>query len=420
MISFDKHKSAIITRNETLICLVAAGVLVFSHILSLFNGTLRLFITLPFHLDTLFVYGIFLLLVLLSIKTILKRSSFNVWAIIIFILAWFLMTIIIIGDYYDYFIEIGRIFLVASAPWIFVAYAVRDYKLFKKYLNIVALIIVISILANLFVFKTDVFAESSYTQYYTYAILPAAIIFCSNLFDRINAIDLVLVTFSVLFMLAMGARGPLLCVLLFVLLKLMVNYRLQPKKALLVNTVLIVAGVTLYNYFYQILNFLLGILQNLNLSIRTVTRLIEGTFLEDNARNLLSKYSLDLIKDHPLLGVGIGNDRILLASKMQAGSMNEIIGWYPHNIFLEVVLHFGFVIGGVIILYMVKVIFTAIFQNPDKEAVDIICIFTGVGFFPLLFSGSYFTSSLFFALMGFCLYQYKVIRGNKPLKREFG
>lgn len=416
---FEKGTTQYAKKREILVCLTACGVVVFSQVLSLFNGILRLFITLPFKLDTLFVYGVFFLLLVFSMRTILARSSPFIFGIIAFLIIDYLIAFIVNVNYDDYYyIEFVIDFLIKSAPWIFVTYAVRDYKLFKKYLSYSAIIIMTSAIMNVYVFKTDIYGEYSYSQAFTYLMLPTAIIVCNSFFNRVRWFNVIFFATSIIFMLSMGSRGPLLCVVLYVLLKLTLIFKLEAKRGMLIGAIFTSVIVPLYVFFYDILNYFLTIFQNLNLSTRTIMRLIEGDFFEDNARNLLSEYSIELIDKHAMLGVGIGTDRIKLAYKMQSSVIAETIGWYPHNILLEIFLHFGIFIGGAIIIYMFMVIYTTIFRNLDKDAADVICIFIGIGFFPLFISGSYITKPLFFALCGFCLFQYKMIQANKYVKEN--
>ena len=84
---FKKDKTEYTNKQEIAVCLTACGVIVVcQHIVSLFNGTLRSFITLPFKLDTLFIYGVFLFVILFSIRTILARYSPFMLGIIAFFL----------------------------------------------------------------------------------------------------------------------------------------------------------------------------------------------------------------------------------------------------------------------------------------------------------------------------------------------
>lgn len=402
-------------KKEIIVCIAACGVIAFSPFLSLFVKLTRSVLVFPYKLDTLFVYGIFVLILLLSLKTIITRSSLVLYFIIIFLLSGYLISFVIEGYHIEYYLEFGINFLAISAPWLLITYAVRDYGLLKKYLNISALIIIVSYIMNVYIIKTDIFGDALYTQSYSYAILPAAIVLCSNLFERIHLFNLVLFTITIIFILSMGARGPLICVVLYLLLKIIIMYKSRPKKVFLLTTAITATCVSIYLFSNKILSLMLILFQEANLSTRIVLRLLQGTYFEDSARSLLSKYSIELIMQHPLIGVGIGNDRLLLANKMQNIGVLEAIGWYPHNIFLEFLLQFGVVLGGAIIIFMLIVLYKSIVGNFEKDAVDIICIFIGIGFFPLLFSGSYITSPLFFALMGFSFFQYKKLNVRKPV-----
>lgn len=398
-------------KKENAVCFTACLVILATSIISLSNGIIRQFVTLPLKLDTLFVYGIIILIVLFSLKTILSRSSYLVYGIITFLFFWYLIAFMINSYYYDYFVKFGLDFLLSSVPWFIVAYAARDSKLLKKYLYISALIIMISFIMNFYVFKIDIFGEYTYSQEFTYGLLPVPIIIGNSLFEKFRLFDVLIFLTSIFFIFSLGARGPLVCVVLFLIIKILLMCKFKPKKAILINFFIISIIVPFYIYFYEILTYLLNILQKVGLNSRTILRLIEGSFFEDNARNLLSKYSIDLIRENPLIGVGVGNDRILLGNKMGSSDIfSEAVGWYPHNLFLEILLHFGIIIGGIIILALIKILYTTTFKNKNTDDTDIICIFIGLGLFPLLFSGSYITSPLFFSLLGFSLFQYKKLR----------
>lgn len=391
-------------KQERLVCITACLVIAAPSVISLFNHTTRSFIILPFRLDTIFIYSVFILVALFSIKTILKRIRLSSLLFIYVLLLAYLVSFLFNSYYYDYYINIGVDFLIRSVPWLIAAYAVQDFKLYKKYLYISAIIILVSFIFNLFVFRVEMINERSYSQYYTYVLLPTAIILADALYEKISVLNIALLILTIILMLSMGGRGPLACVFLFFILKNLTLFRLDLKKAF-INNIPIILLISVANiYFSNILLFLLNVFQKMNFSTRTISGIMEGTLLEDRARNRLMKYSLELIGDNFFTGVGIGKDRILLASKMRSTDLlSEAVGWYPHNIFIELLLQFGVVIGCAIILYIIWHLFISVFKSSLKARVDVICIFIGIGFFPLLFSGSYINSSLFFALMGFCL-----------------
>lgn len=407
-----------IESREILVCFTACIVVVSPSIISLFNGFIRSFIILPYKLDTLSVYGAILLLILVSIKTIIVRSSPLIYGVIAFFLFGYLIAFLVNSYYYEYYFEYGIDFLFRSAPWLLVTYAVRDNKLLKKCLYFSALIIMVSFTMNLYVFNNDFFAGQSYTQSHTYTLLPVAIIIGGSLFDKIRWFNVVVFLVSIILMFSMGARGPIVCVVMYLVLKSIIMYKFKPKRALLISAIILTGIIPVYVYFYKILANMLTIFQKMNLSTRTILRLMEGSFFEDSARGLLAKHSIDLIKKYPISGVGVGNERILLINKMGSnGTLSEAMGWYPHNIFLEILLHFGIFIGGAIVFFIIKILCTTIFKNINKDGTDIVCIFVGIGLFPLLFTGSYITSPLFFALLGVCLSQYKKLR--RPYAKRY-
>lgn len=313
------------------------------------------------------------------------------------------------SNYYEYYVNLGIDIFIYSAPWLIVAYAVRNYSLFKKYLYASALIVLLSFLTNYYIFEAYTLGSYSYSQSNTYKLLPVAIILLDKIFDRRSLFNCIIFFTAVIFMLAMGARGPFACLVMYMVLKIFLLLKLSIKKLFAGITISILLFVPLYLCYYDILSYLLNLFYKLDFSTRVVSVLLDRSFFIDYHRSRLIKYSLDLIIENPFFGVGLGSDRIFLSQKMGGGnSLFEMSGWYPHNIILELFLHFGIVLGIVIVLYAIISILL-ILKNAKKDSIDVICIFIGVGFFPLLFSGSYLISPLFFMLIGLCLYQKKVI-----------
>ena len=96
------------------------------------------------------------------------------------------------------------------------------------------------------------------------------------------------------------------------------------------------------------------------------------------ARNLLAKYSIDLIRNHPLIGVGIGNDRILLFDKMRSIYFSsKLLGGI--RIIFGAATPLWLLYWWCIIIFILK-IYIAIIKNTDTDAIDVICIFM-IGFF---------------------------------------
>lgn len=397
-----------------MICIFACMVIVADSLISLFNNTLRMFIVLPFKLDTIVIYLVIALIAVSSLGAIFKRSSLQVYIIIYVLFVVFIISFLLNGFYFNYYIKLGTDLFINAAPWLAVTYAVRDFRLYKKYLYFSALIIMVSFILNIFLFRSSIINNQSYSQQYTYMLLPTTVILADSIFNKINIINIALFLISLIFMFSMGSRGPIACVCLFILLRIILFFSRDLKKACMFAIPVAAIISMVYVYFYNILSFLLSIFEKMNFSTRSINKLLEGTFFQDSARDKLIGYSIDLIAQNPLVGVGLGKDRILLASRMGSNDpLSEAVGWYPHNIVLEILLHFGVIAGSTILLYLIRLLFISIFRAPDEEMSETICIFAGIGLFPLFFSGSYLDSPLFFALLGFCIFAYRSFKNSK-------
>lgn len=400
--------------KEKFVCITACMAIVSSNVILIFNRVIRSFITLPFKLDTIFIYSIMIAIVLYSLRFIMSRASISIYLIVVFLILQY-MIMFMFNSYYDeYYVKLGIEIIVNFIPWIFFTYAVRDNKRFKEYLYYSAIIILCSVLMNLYVFKQDIFLKFSYDQSYTYKLSIVVIIMLDRLFDKIRFTDIAMCVLSFLLMLSMGARGPVVCVTLYILLKIVLMCKNNLKTVIGINIIFLPIIIYTYKFFSEILLYLFNLFEKMNLSTRVILRLMESNFFEDNARNTLTHYSREIIKKFPLLGVGVGKDRILLSDIMGGGeAVEQMLGWYPHNIFIEIIMQLGIIIGCLVIVYMLKIIYIAIFRNEDKYSKDVVCIFISIGFFPLFFSGSYLSSPLFSAFIGLILYQYKRIKFKK-------
>ena len=74
--------------------------------------------------------------------------------------------------------------------------------------------------------------------------------------------------------------------------------------------------------------------------------------------------------------------------------------FYPHNIFLEVMWDYGYLLGSLLIIFFVTIFIKRILLCRDSEF-KIMMVLFGAGFLPLLFSFTYTEWPLFWALTGY-------------------
>lgn len=165
---------------------------------------------------------------------------------------------------------------------------------------------------------------------------------------------------------------------------------------------LIFLGMILLPIIYFNLEFILKsviiVFNRYNISIESVERLAEsldnfnagGGILAD--RLIWYRETFEIIKENLLFGVGIlGYD-----GKISNMLYNGDGTFYPHNIFLEILLHFG-IFGFLIFILVIILIFRNVYINKKQgkqlESIEIVFIIMSLG---LLLSSSYLRSIWFY------------------------
>ena len=94
--------------------------------------------------------------------------------------------------------------------------------------------------------------------------------------------------------------------------------------------------------------------ENYYSSSRTIDSLAEGEFWHDNGRFDIWRLSLLAIKENPVFGQGFFGDRLYVGE--------ELLWGYSHNVFLEVLSHFG-IFGVLLLATLLFVTFKLIASN---------------------------------------------------------
>lgn len=180
---------------------------------------LRSFIVLPYKIDTAFFYGVYLLVIFLSIRKIVNRTSIDSIILIIFFLVLWLISFAINSQYDELYLKVGYDLFFTALPWYVMTRSVKDFSQLKKGLGITSLLITASIFISIF-FLHNIDLEFSYSQSIAYLLLPAPIISASFIFEKINFVHLANLIISTVLIILIGARGPLTCIILFIVIKL--------------------------------------------------------------------------------------------------------------------------------------------------------------------------------------------------------
>ena len=180
-----------------------------------------------------------------------------------------------------------------------------------------------------------------------------------------------------------GSRGPILCFIVFLFLYVLLDNRKNSIK------VAFSIGLTLIAiYIENILAFIRSLVKNANVNSRTLSLLVENIG-HMSGRDVIASASIELIKEHPVTGLGIIGEFKYLED-------------YPHNFILDMFLHWGIVLGLILILLVLYITISALAISKGKIK-TILLVFICYGFVMLFFSGTYLSCDGFYIMLGIAL-----------------
>lgn len=177
------------------------------------------------------------------------------------------------------------------------------------------------------------------------------------------------------FIVALGSRGAAVFILIYVLLDT-IFYNRKMLFPLFCFAVLLIAAIPLLTI----------ILDAYGISSRTLSMLADDNITNLTSRDSLYEGSKILILKNPITGIGLWGDR-------------PIFGIYCHNLFLEILLNFGAIIGGILIVLLISYVIITYFTSLKQNKI-IILKYACALILPLMISDSYLTSNNLFMFLG--------------------
>ncbi len=196
-------------------------------------------------------------------------------------------------------------------------------------------------------------------------------------------LNLIFILVDIALILVYGSRGSILCYSIFLVIYILFNNKKTFYKLLLIG------GISaFYLYLDKVLQFIGYILERFNIMSRTLSLMISNIG-HTSGRDIILEKSLELIGEHPVFGLGVAGE---------FKYMNE----YPHNILLELFLHWGVVFGFAIFVILLFIIISSFIKAHSKNKL-LLLVFISYGFVVLFFSGTYLSWDGFYILLGICL-----------------
>jgi hypothetical protein len=359
-------------------------ILYLAHTISKFIGIPTTYITEIF----LVIYLVLIFYSLLSVRSNIKIKAFIV-PVVLFIL--YMLSMLIYGEY-SRFLSANiaeRMFLYALPSYILMSLVndMNDVMQYFKYFCIISIITqTFSVLND--VFLPQYFVKTDY-QGISYSLLIPTIYYLSKKYKKIH--DYMIIAFLVFLLIVAGGRGALVCMLLYILYSGIKSVKRNLKRTLL--TIMLLMFVLIY--FDSIIENVVLFAEKYNFNGSILKYYLMGNVLDLSGRDNIYSICIDIIKRFPLLGCGLGGDRYWL------GIYGFKYGNYPHNFFLEILVQYGIIFGGIFLLYfLTRVIKCLSYKDMESSAYKLFNImFFSYGFMGLMFSSSYLLNVSFFAML---------------------
>ena len=297
-------------------------------------------------------------------------------------------------------------------PIFLLGMAIRDVRKLFKYIKILAIFILLFLFTSIFIFGNSNAIAFAYSQEVGYQALIPFVIFFLILIVKKNKIAIIGILLSILLILMGGARGPLLCAMLSVLMVIMCFMKIKHNKEIvLIALLIVILGISVY-FYTDILNFLMLFFEKYDISTRLIKGLLNKDIVNDNSRDTLRIFTWNEAFKNPLFGTGVINDRRLIYDNLTINTNKSVYGYYAHNILLEMLMQLGLLPGSVSFVTTIVLVLKTLSGKLIDEQRMVAVVFISVGLLPLLVSYSYVTYQYFYLLIGFSLSLNSVTRFN--------
>lgn len=277
-------------------------------------------------------------------------------------------------------------FFTMCLPAFIYSSSIIDIRIFKDtLLRASHVIFCLGSVLGLFVISGKVLI-GTYSMSFSYYMLVPAIVFLNDFFDKGSFWSLVLSGVSTFFIVAIGSRGPVMCIAVFVAMRLIRPPRKLTNTQVLAYSLIIMALASIVLFMPSFLASLESFLARIGVHSRNIAlALTPGLHIEP--RTAIYREVLIEILERPLTGLGIAGDTFIFG------------GGYSHNIFLEVLAHYGVLVGSFVVLLILALILRVFFWK-DVHEYGFIALWLCIGFCPLLVSGSYLSEIHFWIFLG--------------------
>ena len=224
---------------------------------------------------------------------------------------------------------------------------------------------------------------STYGMWFGFVAMYFWIGILQNLFIKKNFFDAVIIVAFGIFVISSSSRSVIL-VMGFAIIAMVINYfgtTLRKKIGAVVSLGII--GISIYTFFDRIIDLLIRVLSNFNNLGRTLYYL-KTNIGDMDGRDFIWGICFDELISNPFKIRGIAGEVPVLYKNLG-------IAYGAHNIFFELLLDFGVLIGGLLLILFICIGIKGIFLIKDEKQKRLMLPIAVPTYIILFFSQSIFT-----------------------------
>lgn len=387
-------------KKQKWICIAIGLFICFPSLNSAIGSIIKFVFGTQLKLGTYAIYAIYYFVMLYVLYKNIRRISASTLVITVFMFIAFMLSITQNAAIQYVWTSFGDImgnptylFLFYGFLGLYLAQYLRDMDLLCSYLDKFALTtIVLALVQYLIARQSDL---SPQYMVFSYNLLFPTAYFSLRCMSHFDIKRLIGTVIGVGLILIAGCRGALVCylsaILLYVIFSGSVFNIRKAVSILLLLLTIVVTGI----FWNEILAVAIKLLESMNIDSRTLTMMSNQSFYDDSGRSAIQETIMDNIS---LLPKGLYYDRVVAN------------GSYAHNLFLELAIQYGILLGGTIIVWLCYRVVRGVFAvSKDSTASIVLYSLIASGLMRLMFSGSYLLNEPgFWLLIGLILNFYNV------------
>lgn len=286
------------------------------------------------------------------------------------------------------------VFFVFSYVGYFVSRRLEDNVIF---MNIFEKFSIFTIILSFIRYIGDLKQLSTGPEYmnFSYGLLLPTVFITLLCIRSFNWYRMIVALLGGLLIFVAGSRGALVGGLVSILIYIFFYGKLTSNRKYGIFALLFVFASIVAFFSRQILNSIDAMLSVAGINSRTIELLLSFSFFNDSGRGDILK---DIVGELEFLGHGLWGDRVVLD------------GSYVHNLVIEILYDFGWILGIIIIVILARVIFTGL-KHADEKMAIFLCSLFSVGLIKLFFSSSFLEQEpAFYVLLGMSINSIKQYR----------